>query len=42
MTVFYIRISYELGYVNVREYAEGKQDWLDAGYPIEQGIPALV
>lgn len=32
----------ELGYVNVREYAEGKQDWLDAGYPIEQGIPALV
>jgi rhodanese-related sulfurtransferase len=32
----------ELGYVNVREYAEGKQDWLDAGLPIEQGTPALV
>jgi rhodanese-related sulfurtransferase len=32
----------ELGYTNVREYAEGKQDWLDAGYPIEQGVPALV
>ena len=32
----------ELGYTNVREYAEGKQDWIDAGYPIEQGVPALV
>ena len=25
----------ELGYANVREYAEGKQDWIDAGYPTE-------
>jgi rhodanese-related sulfurtransferase len=24
----------ELGYTNVREYAEGKQDWIDAGYPV--------
>lgn len=32
----------ELGYADVREYAEGKQDWLDAGYPIERGIPAGV
>ena len=32
----------ELGYTNVREYAEGKQDWIEAGYPVEQGIPALV
>lgn len=32
----------ELGYVNVREYAEGKQDWLDAGYPVEQGVHAMV
>jgi rhodanese-related sulfurtransferase len=32
----------ELGYLNVREYAEGKQDWLDAGYPIESGVAALV
>jgi hypothetical protein len=23
------------GYRNVREYAEGKQDWLDAGLPTE-------
>ncbi len=30
----------ELGYTHVREYAEGKQDWLDAGYPIEQGVAA--
>ena len=32
----------ELGYTNVREYAAGKQDWLDAGYPVEQDVPALV
>ena len=32
----------ELGYTNVREYAEGKQDWSDAGYLVEQGVPALV
>ena len=31
----------ELGYTNVRDYAEGKQDWIDAGYPVEQGVPAL-
>lgn len=31
----------ELGYTNVYEYAEGKQDWLDAGYPLEQGVPAF-
>lgn len=30
----------ELGYINVREYAEGKQDWIDAGYPVEQGVLA--
>ncbi len=27
----------ELGYTNVREYAEGKQDWIDAGLPVETG-----
>ena len=32
----------ELGYTNVREYAAGKQDWIDAGYPVEQDVPALV
>src|SRR4029079_9164136 len=26
-----------MGYRNVREYAEGKQDWLDAGLPVERG-----
>jgi rhodanese-related sulfurtransferase len=31
-----------LGYTNVREYAEGKEDWVEAGLPIERGaaIPA--
>ena len=24
-----------MGYTNVAEYAEGKQDWIDAGLPIE-------
>jgi hypothetical protein len=24
-----------MGYRNVRDYAEGKQDWLDAGLPVE-------
>ena len=26
-----------LGYANVREYAEGKQDWIEAGLPVERG-----
>jgi len=25
----------ELGYVNVAEYLEGKQDWVEAGLPLE-------
>lgn len=29
----------ELGYTNVREYVEGKQDWIAAGLPTEQGHP---
>ena len=28
-----------LGYKNVREYAEGKQDWLQAGLPPEGEHP---
>ena len=32
----------ELGYTNVREYAEGKQSWLDAGYPVERDVAAVV
>ncbi len=26
-----------MGYRDVREYAEGKQDWVDAGLPVEHG-----
>ncbi len=26
-----------LGYTNVRKYAEGKQDWIEAGLPVERG-----
>ncbi|WP_123040386.1 rhodanese-like domain-containing protein [Cohnella candidum] len=27
----------ELGYSNVKEYREGKQDWFEAGLPLENG-----
>src|ERR1043166_7607025 len=27
----------QLGYTDVRVYAEGKQDWIGAGLPVEQG-----
>ena len=30
----------ELGYTNVRDYHEGKQDWIEAGFAVEKG-PAL-
>ncbi len=30
-----------LGYTNVREYAEGKQDWIEAGLPVERGAVTL-
>lgn len=26
----------QLGYTNVFKYAEGKQDWIDAGLPVEK------
>jgi rhodanese-related sulfurtransferase len=26
-----------LGYTNVRDYEGGKQDWIDAGLPLETG-----
>lgn len=29
----------ELGYTNVHEYVEGKEDWVAAGLPVEQGAP---
>jgi len=31
-----------LGYTSVREYAEGKEDWVNAGLPIERGAAASV
>jgi rhodanese-related sulfurtransferase len=29
-----------MGYANVRVYAEGKQDWIEAGLPVETGTAA--
>jgi rhodanese-related sulfurtransferase len=29
----------KLGYTNVRDYAEGKADWAEAGLPLEQAAP---
>jgi rhodanese-related sulfurtransferase len=29
-----------MGYRNVREYAEGKQDWIEAGLPVERRAEA--
>ena len=29
-----------LGYRDVRKYAEGLQDWVEAGLPTETGVPA--
>ncbi len=29
-----------LGYTNVRKYADGIQDWTEAGHPTESGVPA--
>jgi rhodanese-related sulfurtransferase len=29
----------KLGYTDVREYVEGKQDWSDTGLPLEHGVP---
>ena len=31
-----------MGYTDVREYVEGKQDWTEAGLPVEAGSPASV
>lgn len=28
----------ELGYTNVHEYVAGKQDWIEAGLPVEQTL----
>ncbi len=29
----------DLGYRNVRKYPGGKQDWIEAGLPVEAGVP---
>jgi rhodanese-related sulfurtransferase len=29
----------KLGYTDVRDYAEGKHDWREAGLPLESGVP---
>src|SRR3954454_3108312 len=33
------RVLTKLGYTHVREYAEGKDDWREAGLPVEQKAP---
>lgn len=36
------RVLGELGYTNVREFRDGKEAWIAAGYPIEgDAVPAL-
>jgi hypothetical protein len=30
-----------LGYQNVRDYAAGKQDWMEAGLPMESGVTSM-
>jgi rhodanese-related sulfurtransferase len=35
------RVLVKLGYTNVREYAEGKDDWREAGLPLEHGAPVV-
>lgn len=32
----------QLGYRSVRKYADGIQDWVEAGLPTESGLPALM
>lgn len=32
----------ELGYTNVQDYEEGKQDWVAAGLPTESGVSVSV
>ncbi len=31
----------QLGYTRVRDYEAGKQDWMEAGLPVERGAPAV-
>lgn len=34
------QILASMGYSNIAEYEEGKQDWIEAGLPVEQGQQA--
>lgn len=37
------RVLGELGYANVREFRDGKQAWIAAGYPVEgEAVPAAL
>jgi rhodanese-related sulfurtransferase len=38
--VFAARVLQEMGHTNVYLYAAGKQDWVEAGYPVEREAPA--
>jgi len=31
-----------MGYTNVKDYEEGKSDWIDAGLPVEKGLAQSV
>ncbi len=33
------QVATRLGYTNVRKYADGIQDWTEAGLPTESGLP---
>ena len=35
-----VRRAEAMGYTNVRKYAEGKQDWVEAGLPLESPATA--
>jgi rhodanese-related sulfurtransferase len=35
-----VRVLTSLGYTNVRKYAEGIQDWVEAGLATETSVPA--
>lgn len=33
------RVLLDMGYRNVRDYEGGKEEWRDAGHPVEEGSP---
>jgi rhodanese-related sulfurtransferase len=36
-----VRAFQALGYTNVKEYRGGKQEWADAGLPMESSPPSM-